>query len=98
LQEEDEGEDGKRSVVATNLLQEFAHGWWVRPIRCSGSCKNLTKICFSYRARACVDEGFVGFFFWLNISWGFGEKKKKDKEEMSGFDAHWQWTFLLLSS
>jgi hypothetical protein len=49
-----------------------------------------------------VDEGFVGLFFfsffWLKISWGSGEKKKKDKEEMSGFDAHWQWTFLLLSS
>jgi hypothetical protein len=60
------------------LLQKFAHGW-VLQTRCSGSCKNLTKIGFSYRARACVDEGFVGLFvfFWLKISWGSGGKKRK---------------------
>jgi hypothetical protein len=28
------------------------------------------------------------FFSWLKISWGSGGKTKKDKEEMSGFDAH----------
>jgi hypothetical protein len=89
-QEDDEEEDGKRSVVASNVLQKFVHGW-VWQTRCSGSCKNLTKIGFSYRARACVDEGFVGLFvyFWLKISWGSREKKKKkEKEEMSGFGAH----------